>query len=356
VQLKFEPKKPYINHFMKNKIQRHAIMLAALLQVLPIVRTFFTSPAASSTFAFILRWGAGAAVTTGAYDACSGASPSFISPTNFNLAVGNYFSNSVVVSLVGTGNQASTSDGFILTNLLNLAHSAFFSNGQSTTNGLPAGLTCTCISLNNANYIYGSITGTPTVFGTFPVKFVVYSPGNGSKQTGVDFTISASSTSPPVITNAPTSVTNVAGGSANFSVGAGGSSPLNYQWIYNDSQPLTGSTNASLTLADLRESQAGSYTVVITNGAGSLTSTPAMLVVTAPEAPPVNAPVTVNGQFRFTFSPVPGLTNTVLTNGLLIGGNWGVFTNISPPANNNPVTITDIPSSPKLFYRVMVVP
>jgi hypothetical protein len=357
VATKNKLKKHFTHSTMNNKIQRHAFLLAALLQVLPLVRNFLASPAATSTIAFVLRWGIGATVTAGAYDACSGASPSFISPTNFNATAGTYFSNSVVVSLVGTGNPASTSDGFILTNLLNTTqYSPFFSNGQSTTNALPRGLTCNCISLNNANYIYGSITGTPTTAGNYAVKFIVYSPGNGSKQTNVFFTVGSSAASPPVITNAPTSVTNVAGSSTGFSVVAGGTSPLNYQWIYNSSVALPGATNFTYQLANVRASQAGNYSVIITNTGGSVTSPPAALVVTLPPAPPVSALAAPGGQFLFTFNPVPGLTNTVLTNSSLIGGAWGVFTNIPPPTNNNSLTITDTVSSPKLFYRVLVEP
>jgi hypothetical protein len=266
---------------MHNKIQQHAILLAALLQVLPIVRNFLASPAATSTFALILRWGVGATVTAGAYDACSGASPSIIPPTNFTATVGTYFSNSVVCSLVGSGNQAQTSDGWILTNLLNTAqYSAFFANGKSTTNAMPPGLTCTCISLNNADYIYGSVTGTPAVAGNYAVKFVVFSPGNGSKSGNIYFNISGSaSASPPVITNAPVSVTNVAGGGASFNVVAGGTLPLAYQWVNNNLAGVSGATNSTLTLTNLRLSQAGSYLVIITNTAGSVTSAPASLVV-----------------------------------------------------------------------------
>jgi hypothetical protein len=343
---------------MNTKIQRHAILLAALLQVLPIVRNFLASPAATSTFALILRWGVGATVTAGAYDACSGASPSFTSPTNFSATVGTYFSNSVVCSLVGTGNQAATSDGWILTNLLNTTQfSPFFANGKSTTNALPPGLTCTCISLNNADYIYGSVTGTPTVAGNYAVKFVVYSPGNGSKNANIFFNITGSaSASPPVITNSPVSVTNVAGGNATFNVVAGGTAPLNYQWVYNSSVIVSGATNATLTLANLRASQTGSFSVIVTNTAGSVTSAPANLVVTFPAPPSVGSPATAGGNLRFSFTPVPGLTNTVLTNSTLSGGTWGVFTNVPPPPNNNPLTITDTPAAPQLFYRVMVVP
>ena len=145
---------------MKRLSQTMPLLLAAALQILPLLRNLVTSPAASSTFAFILRWGIGSTAVIGSVDAVSGASPSFTSTTNFTGTAGQYFSNSVVVSLVGSGNTATTSDGFYVTNLFNSADHAtnFLSNGKFTTNAVPSGLTFTCISLSGANYIYGSVT------------------------------------------------------------------------------------------------------------------------------------------------------------------------------------------------------
>jgi hypothetical protein len=73
-------------------------------------------------------------------------------------------------------------------------------------------------------------------------------------------------------------------GAVSFTVVATGTPPLNYQWR-KDGQPLTGQTSATLTLANVQPSQAGSYTVVVSNSAGQVTSNPAMLTVTPAQAP-----------------------------------------------------------------------
>jgi hypothetical protein len=163
---------------------------------------------------------------------------------------------------------------------------------------------------------------------------------------------------PPVITNQPVSVTTLAGSSPAFSVTAGGVPPVAYQWNFNTNTALTGATANSLSLPNVRASQSGTYSVVITNSAGSITSSIASLTVTnplptdfAPAAPAMGA-----GNFQFTFTPVIGLTNTVLTNGLLAGGVWNVFTNIPPPATATPIVISNFTGSGNLFYRVMVMP
>ena len=86
---------------------------------------------------------------------------------------------------------------------------------------------------------------------------------------------------PPGITNQPASQAVVLGQKASFSVVAGGTSPLGYQWRLGGI-PLSGATNASLSLTNIQPNQAGSYTVLVTNAYGSATSTVAALTVYVP--------------------------------------------------------------------------
>jgi len=163
---------------------------------------------------------------------------------------------------------------------------------------------------------------------------------------------------PPVITNQPVSVTNLAGSSTSFSVTAGGVPVPAYQWEFNTNTVLPNATNTSLSLTNLRASQAGTYNLVITNSAGSVTSSIASLVITnpLPAAFAPNAPTKIGSAFQFTFTPVIGLTNTVLTNGVMTSTNWGVLTNIPPPVTATPIIISHTPGMDKLFYRVVVQP
>lgn len=87
----------------------------------------------------------------------------------------------------------------------------------------------------------------------------------------------------PAITKQPTNLTVLKGGTANFTVTATGSAPLSYQWRYNSTN-LVGQTNSSLTLVNVQQVNAGSYSVVVSNGAGSVTSSSAVLTVTQPTA------------------------------------------------------------------------
>lgn len=82
---------------MKRLTRTLPLILAAALQLLPLIRNIVTSPAAGSSFAFILRWGIGAGAALGAYDAHSAATNYFTSPTNFTGTVGVPFTNNITI-------------------------------------------------------------------------------------------------------------------------------------------------------------------------------------------------------------------------------------------------------------------
>ena len=87
----------------------------------------------------------------------------------------------------------------------------------------------------------------------------------------------------PVIVSAPQNETVLAGGTASFSVNATGSQPLSYQWFVNGSNLLAMATNATLTLPNVQVGQSGnSYSVQVSNSAGTTNSSSALLTVTPP--------------------------------------------------------------------------
>jgi pectate lyase len=83
----------------------------------------------------------------------------------------------------------------------------------------------------------------------------------------------------PSISIQPEPQTVNAGATANFFVSAGGTAPLGYQW-QKDGSDIPGATSASLSVAGVQDGDAGTYTVVVTNAAGSATSEGAALNVT----------------------------------------------------------------------------
>jgi hypothetical protein len=85
---------------------------------------------------------------------------------------------------------------------------------------------------------------------------------------------------PPMITSQPQSVTVTPGTSVQFSVTASGVPAPTYQWLFNGAA-IAGATGYSLSIPGARTSNAGQYTVIISNALGSVTSSAAMLTMSA---------------------------------------------------------------------------
>src|SRR3989475_13139453 len=101
----------------------------------------------------------------------------------------------------------------------------------------------------------------------------------------------------PTITTAPANQTVTAGQTASFTVVAGGTAPLSYQWQKNGAN-IAGATSASYTTPVTTTSDSGStFRAVVTNTAGTVTSAAATLTVNAaPGAPTITtAPVNQTG-------------------------------------------------------------
>jgi hypothetical protein len=126
-----------------------------------------------------------------------------------------------------------------------------------------------------------SITWSNVGAGTYSlIAQVLDSVGATMTSAPVNLTVTLQ---PPSISAHPQSQTIATGGSATFAVTASGSAPLACQWRLNGTN-VSGATNGLLNLVNVQPALAGGYTVVITNAAGSVTSSVAMLTVVSPPA------------------------------------------------------------------------
>ena len=106
----------------------------------------------------------------------------------------------------------------------------------------------------------------------------------------------------PVITTGPMAQTVTAGNSVAFSFSATGTEPLAIQWFKGETM-IPGATDSSYAIPMVAIADAGSYSVRVSNDAGSVTSSPAALVVEySPviSTQPANQVSGVNGQVMFT--------------------------------------------------------
>jgi Concanavalin A-like lectin/glucanases superfamily/Immunoglobulin domain/Immunoglobulin I-set domain len=83
---------------------------------------------------------------------------------------------------------------------------------------------------------------------------------------------------PPLITSQPTNLTVGISSNALFTVDVSGGAPYAYQWRFGGTN-LDDATDSSLLITNAQTTNAGSYSVVITNFAGSTTSAVATLTV-----------------------------------------------------------------------------
>ncbi|HZI31397.1 MAG TPA: immunoglobulin domain-containing protein, partial [Candidatus Binatia bacterium] len=132
-------------------------------------------------------------------------------------------------------------------------------NGVSLPDATNATLSLNNIQTNNAGIYSVTVTND---FG-------------GAVSSNATLAVNASA---PVITLQPVSQSQPVNGSVTFSVAAKGSSLLVYQWQL-DGSPITGAVSNTLSLAGLQMTNAGNYTVVVTNDFGSVTSSVAALAV-----------------------------------------------------------------------------
>ncbi len=134
----------------------------------------------------------------------------------------------------------------------------------------------------------------------------------------------------PSITTQPSGQVVIPGATVTFAVAATGTGPLNFQWRRNGTD-LPGATAAVLTLTNVSGADAGNYSVVISNAAGTVTSANAPLILigapsitaqpqsvsVAQGQPATFAVVAVGDALRYQWqknnAAIPGATNPAYT-------------------------------------------
>ncbi|HXU75981.1 MAG TPA: LamG-like jellyroll fold domain-containing protein, partial [Methylomirabilota bacterium] len=128
----------------------------------------------------------------------------------------------------------------------------------------------------------------------------------------------------PFILTQPAGIAAYIGDSVTLSVVAGGDVPLSYQWLLNGSS-LPGRTGAALTLANIQTTNAGLYSVSISNAADSVLSSNALVTV-GPRPPCVPAAPGIVSWWPAQSNALDAIDNnngTLLGNVTLVPGRVG---------------------------------
>jgi sulfur relay (sulfurtransferase) DsrF/TusC family protein len=155
---------------------------------------------------------------------------------------------------------------------------------------------------------------------------VVSSPFGSVLSSNATLTVDA----PPIIVTQPASLTVGLGSTATFNVTAEGTPPFAYRWSDNGTN-IINATNSSLTLTNVTLSEAGSYSVMVSNTFGATNSANADLTVTT--QPPFATIAYEGNAAAYSFD---GSTWTASPGGLPSAAGWsrlayggGVFETIA---------------------------
>jgi hypothetical protein len=165
---------------------------------------------------------------------------------------------------------------------------------------------------------------------------------------------------PPVITQQPTNTTVSAGATLTLSAQATGSTPMTYSWrkggiALSDGGRISGAATPTLVITDVVTTNAGTYSLFVTNTSGNATSSAATVTVRVPlptiSVQPQSISVTqgCNATFSVTASSPVAFGYRWRTNGVLIS-NGAKFSGV----NSNILTVSNVVAANAVNYSVLV--
>ena len=132
-------------------------------------------------------------------------------------------------------------------------------------------------ALNASSFLtFGRIASGGGYFNGSLDEIEIFNRALGNHEVAALYSNGAFPQTTPTILLPPASQTLFAGGTASFSAQAIGGN-LSYQWNFDDT-PIPGATNNTLILTNVTLSDAGNYSIVVSNAAGSVTNSVTLTV------------------------------------------------------------------------------
>ena len=153
----------------------------------------------------------------------------------------------------------------------------------------------------------------------------------------------------PTITAQPLEVAVKVTSNATFTVAATGIPAPGYQWRFNGTN-IAGATGSAYTETNAQYADAGNYGVLVTNIAGSIASSNALLsILTAAPAEFETVAFLPNASLQLRLTGDPGATYYVQASTNLV--DWMQLTNITVGAGSFDFIITGVTSDDRRFFR-----
>ena len=303
-------------------------------------------------------------IIVGFYAPPAASANSYFDFDNAQLAL--YTTNTLII--ITPPASQTTIAGNIASFSVVAAGAAPFSYQWQATNSAAGGFT----NLVNGGQVSGATSNILTIANastnwTLSYQVIVTnSVGTVTSTPPVTLTVVTS----PVITSAPVSQSALAGSLVSFSVSALGVAPVSYQWQTNGGSGwgnlvnggiITGATSNVLTFASVSTNQSLSYQVIVSNGYGSVTSTPAafLTVISIPvfTAQPVSQTVLPGQTVSLSAAAIGPAPLSYHWQAQPIGG--GSFTNlvnggISSGVTSNILTFANVTTNWNLAYQLIV--
>jgi hypothetical protein len=154
---------------------------------------------------------------------------------------------------------------------------------------------------------------------------------------------------PPTISTQPINKSVSSGGLVTFSVIASGTPSVSYQWQKNGIN-ISGATSSTYSINAASDSDAGIYSVIVSNSSGSVVSSGALLTV----LPPVISPVIVTQPVSQTAKLGDSVTFSVYVTGSgTINYQWSKDGVILSNSNSSTYTVNPVQSTSSGSYKVV---
>lgn len=231
--------------------------------------------------------------------------------------------------------------------LVDLGGTATFTVAASTATGL-TNYQWYSNSVAIAKATNSSLTVSPTTSGSYATAYSVQ-VNDGAYSTWSASATVQSVTLPSIITP-PATRAAVVGGSPTFSVIAGTSTGItNYQWMYYGTN-IAGATAQSFTLTKVQPvSFSGPYTVRVSDGFNSVTSSPPATLTFA-LSPGLTGPARSGTNFSFSFESEIGPSYVLDYKSALTNATWVPLS--TNTATGTILSVTNSSAAPEGFYRI----